>query len=131
MNITRRHLSLAVLALPSVAVRAQGAVSPLALVGQWTTTEMHASGAMLSATVRLLQTMEFRGSASVNGKVTLQYAGTWALEGQTLRWLYTESSAPIPAIGQVDVDELVSVDQNRLVLRSTLSGKQQTFIRVP
>jgi hypothetical protein len=51
------------------------------------------------------------------------------MSGNQLTWTYLKSPRPLPEMPLVDFDELVSIDAQRLVLRSKRSGKTNTFQR--
>ena len=109
---------------------AQAEVSPISLVGKWTTEAKHPSGATIASSVVLTQNMRFSASSTVDGKPFVQFGGTWSVAGNLLTWRYETSSAMTPGPGTTDVDEIVSVEASRLVLRSKLSGKQHEYVRV-
>lgn len=109
---------------------AQPEISPISLVGRWTTEAKHPNGATIAVDVVLTQNLKFRGSSTVDGKPFLEYGGTWSVTGNTLTWRYETSSGLSPAPGTTDSDEIVSVDVSRLILRSKLSGKQHEYIRI-
>lgn len=75
------------------------------------------------------QNMHFFASSTVDGKTFLDFDGTWSVSGNTLAWRYATSSGLTPLPGTTDTDEIVSIDATKLVLRSSLSGKQQEYIR--
>jgi hypothetical protein len=108
---------------------AQADISPISLVGKWTTESKHPSGATITSTVVLTQNLRFSASSMVDGKPFVQFAGTWSVAGNLLTWRYETSSAMTPAPGTTDMDEIVSVDASRLILRSKLSGKQHEYVR--
>ena len=108
---------------------AQTEVSPIALVGRWKSSAVHSSGASVIVNVTLGRNMKFHGTATVNDKPAMEYAGTWEVSGTTLVWRYENDTADMAAIGKVDTDEIVSVDSDKLVLRSSLSGKLREYLR--
>ena len=75
------------------------------------------------------QNMHFFASSAVDGKTFRDFEGTWSVSGNTLAWRYRTSSGLTPVPGTTDTDEIVSIDATKLVLRSSLSGKQQEYIR--
>jgi hypothetical protein len=73
---------------------------------------------------------KFSGSAAIVGKAfAMQFEGTWKVDGTRLVWTYTKSSPPLPEALRVDSDEVLSVDEKTLVVRSRLSGEVRTFKR--
>jgi len=125
----RRLGSVLILVCVLTTAFAQGQISPMSLVGRWSVSANHPSGATLVTHVVLTQNLRFFGSSTADGKTFHDFAGTWSVSGNTLVWRYEASSALFPAPGTTDTDEIVSVDATRLVLRSNLSGKQNEYIR--
>lgn len=125
----RRLLAVATLACILTSAYAQSQVSPMSLVGRWSMSASHPSGATLITHVILTQNLRFFGSSTADGKTFFEFAGTWSVSGNTLVWRYETSSGVFPAPGTTDTDEIVSVDATKLVLRSALSGKQNEYIR--
>ena len=120
-------LSLAASSLPATA---QSDFQPISLVGTWSATSKHPSGAAVVATVVLAQNQKFTGSVTVDDKPFWQYSGTWSVVGRTLTWRYEASTLAQAPAGTVDTDEVISVDKSKLVLLSKLSGKKNEFLRV-
>ena len=110
-----------------VALSAQTACS--ALPGSWSGTATRSNGPTLTTTFELKSDATFQGSVDANGAPFWTFSGTWACEGQRLAWTYRETSRPLPDAAKVDTDEIVLVDAERLVLRSTLSGQDRSFSR--
>lgn len=124
----RRMCSLILVFVLNSAI-AQSQISPMSLVGRWSASTNHPSGATTVTHVVFTQNMHFFGSSTVDGKTFLDFGGTWSVSGNTLAWHYENSSGLTPAPGTTDTDEIVSVDASRLVLRSSPSGKQNEYLR--
>ena len=109
---------------------AQGqAISPLSLVGKWSTSERRADGTVVTTDVTLTQTQRFSGTATVQGKEFWSYSGSWEVTDGRLIWHYENSSRPLPESAKTDVDDIISVDAGKLLLTSRLNGKQQVYLR--
>ena len=106
-----------------------GEVSPILLTGKWTASETMPSGAVMTMDLTLTQNMKFSGLAKVQGNDFWSYSGAWELKGNQLTWHYENSSRPLPEAAKTDIDDIVSVDGDRLVLNSRLSGKQHIYVR--
>jgi hypothetical protein len=119
-------LSFATSLLPAFA---QSDVQPISLVGTWSATAKHPSGAAVVATVVFTQNQKFTGSVTVDDKPFWQYSGTWSVIGRTLTWRYEASTLAQAPAGTVDTDEVIVVDKSKLVLLSKLSGKQNEYLR--
>lgn len=126
-----RFIIIAILCFASLFGRAwaQAEVSPLALVGSWSLTEMHPSGASITTVVKLSQNMKFSGVATVDSKPFMNFSGTWSVEGKTLKWRYEASSNPSIPSGYTDADEIAAVSPSELNLVSALSGKKHTYTK--
>ena len=94
---------------------AQSQISPMSLVGRWSASTNHPSGATMVTHVVFTQNMHFFGSSTV--------------DGNTLARHYETSSELTPAPGTTGTDEIISVDASKLVLRSSPSGKQYEYLR--
>jgi hypothetical protein len=111
-------------------IHAEGAaVSPISLVGKWSGTEHVANGATRVIEIEIRQNLRFAGSAAVDGKVYWTYGGTWELKDNQILWHYDASSRPLPEKAKADIDDIVSVDAEKMVLHSRLTGKQNIFLR--
>lgn len=111
-------------------VHAQQEVAPIAIVGNWTTTVQHPSGATITTVVQFAQSMQFKSSSTVNGAAFIEASGTWKLSDKILEWRYEQSSHPAIQKGFVDSDVIESVSSNEMSLVSKLSGKKQRYQRV-
>jgi hypothetical protein len=100
-----------------------------ALVGQWSGTATRPNGPMLATTFELKGDATFQGTVNVNGTPFWAFGGTWECKGGQLTWKYQGSSRPLSDAAKVDTDEIVSVDNERLVLRSGSSGQDRLFMR--
>jgi hypothetical protein len=101
-----------------------------ALVGKWFGTATRPSGPTLATTFEVKNDATFQGSVDANGAPFWTFSGTWECKGRQLTWTYRESSRPLPDAAKVDTDEIMSVDTERLVLRSTLSGQNRSFSKM-
>jgi len=104
---------------------------PIAFVGRWTSSAPHPTAGEVTIVVSIAQTMRFSGSATVDGRPYWTYGGTVRIDGQKLVWHYDVSSIALPEASRTDVDDILSVDAERIVLRSQRSGGAlRTFLRV-
>ncbi len=109
---------------------AQGqTISPVSLVGKWSTSERGADGTVVTTTLTLTQTLRFSGTATVQGKEFWSYSGSWEVTDRHLVWHYENSSRPLLDSAKTDTDDIISVDARKLVLASHLSGKQHVYLR--
>jgi hypothetical protein len=127
--VDMRGLCSLILVFVMNAAFAQTQISPMALVGRWSASAVDPSGATMVTHVVFTQNMHFFASSTVDGRTFLDLDGTWSASGNALAWRYRTSSGLTPVPGITDTDEIVSVDASRLVLRSSLSGKQYEYLR--
>lgn len=99
------------------------------LAGSWVTRATRPDGLAIEASMSLTRDGKFSGRATANGKPLMTYEGTWKLAGQRLSWVYTKSSPELPEAARIDSDELVSVDDKALVLRSDRSAETRRYQR--
>jgi hypothetical protein len=128
-----RSLLVAVLVCIAITLqpsRAQGGgFSPVLLTGKWIASETLPNGAVMSMDLTLTPDMKFSGLAKVQGNDFWSYSGSWELSENQLTWHYENSSRPLSEAMKTDIDDIVSVDGDRLVLNSRLSGKQHVYVR--
>ena len=128
-----RFVVLAALACLATAVQpshAQGGdVPPRLLIGKWSASATMPNGAVMATDLALTQDRKLSGLATVQGKEFWSYSGTWEVKGSQLIWHYVNSSQPLPESAKTDIDDIVSVDSEKLVLTSKLSGKQSVYLR--
>jgi len=126
-----RYLVIAILLTiaPSLVAANTQDSAPIAFVGKWAATVKNSNGATVVDHVVLNQNMTFDGRLTVNGKLAWKYSGTWSITRSLFVWHYEVSSRPMTESERVDTDEIVSVDDSKLVLLSKLSGKQFEYVR--
>ncbi len=108
--------------------QAADALSDL-LLGRWAATETSPSGVATKADINFQKDMQFTGSLSANGVHVWDYAGTWSVKENTITWHYETSSRPMPDAAKTDIDEIVLVDQAKLILLSKSTGVKHSFDR--
>lgn len=121
---------LALFAAKPLLASEQAPPSPIALVGRWTSSATHPTAGEMTIVVSIAQTMRFNGSGTVGGKPYWTYGGTVRIDGRQLIWHYDSSSIALPEVARTDVDDIVSVDADRLVLKSHRSGALRTLRRL-
>jgi len=98
-------------------------------VGSWHWSGTAPNGAPASAVIVFKDDLSFSTEMKSQGVVVFHAVGVWAVSGRQLFWSYLRSQPPLPADKKEDEDEIVSLDGDRLVLRSKLSGKEREFVR--
>jgi hypothetical protein len=101
------------------------------LLGRWRGTERAADGTTGEVEFEFRVTGRFDGSLRPDRQSEWRFAGDWSVRDRQLTWVYTGSSVPLAPELREDVDEIVSVDAQRLVLRSRRSGELRSFTRAP
>ncbi len=99
------------------------------LAGSWITRATRPDGLTIEAFMSLTPDGKFSGRAIANGAPLMTYEETLKLAGQRLNWVYTKTSPELPEAARVDGDELVSVDDKTLVLRSDRGGETRRYQR--
>lgn len=100
-----------------VAIRAES------LVGNW-----KEIGERYHAYFTLGRDGTFKGRIEENNKTVWQYAGTWTLKGDVLRWVYTTSSLKGIAPGTVDEDKVLEITCTSATFRNQ-GGRTGIFHR--
>jgi len=131
----RRTLAVLLMGLPLAAspirsTPAEAVVSPIALVGRWTSSATHPTAGEMTVVVVIAQTLRFTGTATVQRRPFFEFGGTVRVSGRTLVWQYETSSIDLPDAARTDVDDIVSVDADQLVLKSRRSGAVHTLRRL-
>jgi hypothetical protein len=127
---SRRSAIAALLAITVLPSTQAAEPSAIALVGRWTGSATHPTAGEVTITLSITQTMKFSGDAQVGGKPFWTYAGTIALEGRRLIWRYETSSIAMSDAMKTDIDEVISLDADELVVKSTLSGERRVLRRL-
>ncbi len=120
-------LCLAFVALTSHAQ--SGTDAAIAMVGKWSATESKSNGAGAAMNISMTQSMKFSGSAKMDGKEFWTFSGTWEVQGNEITWHYDKSSRALADAAKTDTDEIISVDAEKMVLRSKVTGQRRTLLR--
>lgn len=99
------------------------------LVGVWRSQETRADRVTAETAMRIQPDGRFSGATTMNGKPFMVYEGMWNLNGNKLVWTYTKTTPPLPESIRIDTDELISIDDKKLVLRSVSNGQTHSFQR--
>ncbi len=105
------------------------AIDPEALHGEWTVKEEHPEAGEVVTLFSINPDSSFAGTMTVAGKVVWRYSGNWYLDGNLITWFYTQSTPPLMLVDETEVDELVSVDNEKLVYRSGKRDVLETLYR--
>jgi hypothetical protein len=98
-------------------------------VGTWTWNGPAPDGSPAVSTMTLKDDLSFTGSLTIAGKLVFSGSGVWSISGRRVLWTYLSSEPPLPLDKREDEDEIVTLDRDRLILRSKLSGKERGFVR--
>lgn len=98
-------------------------------VGSWQWSGAAPNGTPVAAAMILKEDLTFSTQVKSQGAVVFNAAGAWSVLGRGLFWTYMDSQPPLPADKKEDEDEIVSLDGDRLLLRSKLSGQEREFLR--
>jgi hypothetical protein len=98
-------------------------------VGAWHWSGTAPNGNPAKAAMILKEDLSFSTEIKSQGALVFDAAGVWSVSGGRLFLTYMRSRPPLPADKKEDEDEIISLDGDRLVLRSKLSGKEREFLR--
>jgi hypothetical protein len=103
--------------------------SAVELVGTWSTSEPLPDGRIMALQFSLAHNRTFSGSATLEGKQFWTYSGSWQIKGTQVIWNYVNSSRLLPDGAKTDIDDIVSLEPDKLVLLSHLTGKKRELVR--
>lgn len=101
------------------------------LVGNWVMKEKQTDGKLVVAQIHLKSDLSFACDISVDGQQIFTATGIWQRQGNEMHWTYAYSTPELPQSAREDVDEIMTVGQDQIVLKSSLTGKQRTMTRLP
>jgi hypothetical protein len=105
------------------------AIDPMTLHGEWTVKEQHPDAGEVVTLFSINPDNSFSGTMTVTGNVVWRYSGNWYLDGNLITWFYTRSEPPLMLADETEVDEIVSVDSEKLVYRSGKRDVLETLYR--
>jgi hypothetical protein len=105
------------------------AIDPAALYGEWIVREQHPDAGEVVTLFSINADGSFAGTMTVAGNVVWSYSGNWSLDGNLIAWFYTRSSPPLMLVDETEVDEIISVDSEKLVYRSGKRDVLETLYR--
>ena len=114
---------------PTAATGQVAAIDPASLYGEWTVKEQHPEAGEVVTLFSINPDSSFAGTMSVAGKVVWNYSGNWYLEGNQITWFYTQSTPPLMLVDETEVDEIITVDGDKLVYRSGKRDVLETLYR--
>jgi hypothetical protein len=105
------------------------AIDPVTLHGEWTVKEQHPDAGEVVTLFSINPDNSFAGTMTVAGNVVWSYSGNWYLDGNLITWFYTRSTPALMLADETEVDEIVSVDSEKLVYRSGKRDVLETLYR--
>lgn len=105
------------------------AIEPESLHGQWTVKEQHPDAGEVITLFSINPDNSFTGTMTVAGDVVWRYSGNWYLDGNLITWFYTQSAPPLMLVDETEVDEIITVDSEKLVYRSGKRDVLETLYR--
>jgi hypothetical protein len=98
--------------------------------GTWQATSLAPTGQRVIADVVLKDDLSFTARvSSLDGRSVFSAVGVWSVNGKSMYWTYIRSVPPLPDDRKEDEDEIVLHSGDRLLLRSTTTGKEYEYIR--
>jgi len=100
------------------------------LYGQWIVKEQHPEAGEVVTLFSINSDASFAGTLTVAGEVVWTYSGAWSLDGNLITWIYTESTPPLMQVNEAEIDEILSIDDEKLTYRSGTRDVVETLYRV-
>jgi hypothetical protein len=116
--------------VPEMPPATVAAINPEMLYGQWTVKEQHPDAGEVVTLFSINPDSSFAGTMTVAGNVVWSYSGNWYLDGNLITWFYTQSTPPLMLVDETEVDEIITVDSDKLVYRSGKRDVLETLYRV-
>jgi hypothetical protein len=101
------------------------------LVGTWQAHESHPAQGDIETVFTIHDDRTFAGTMAINNETVWSYGGTWALEGSSITWHYTQSSLALLEAHKTETDEILSLSDDSLTYRSGSRGSISTLQRRP
>lgn len=98
-------------------------------VGTWDYNGLGPNGQAASMQLVLKEDLTFSAQVQSQGATIFSAVGVWSVAGQKLQWTYMRSEPPLPAHKKDDEDEIISLANDRLRIRSKISGLERELIR--
>jgi hypothetical protein len=105
------------------------AIDPGSLHGEWIVKEQHPDAGEVVTLFSINPDSTFAGTMTVAGNVVWSYSGNWYLDGNLITWFYTQSTPPLMLVDETEVDEIITVDSEKLVYRSGKRDVLETLYR--
>ena len=105
------------------------AIAPESLHGQWTVKEQHPDAGEVITLFSINPDSSFAGTMTVAGNVVWSYSGNWYLDGNLITWFYTQSTPPLMLVDETEVDEIITIDSEKLTYRSGKRDVVETLYR--
>lgn len=114
---------------PDDPAAAVAAIDPETIYGDWTVKEQHPDAGEVVTLFSINADNSFAGTMTVAGNVVWTYSGSWYLDGNQITWFYNSSTPPLALADETEVDEIVSVDGEKLIYRSGKRDVLETLYR--
>lgn len=101
------------------------------LHGRWTVKEQHPESGEVVTLFSVNGDSTFAGTMTVAGEVVWTYSGNWYLDGNHITWVYNESTPPLMQVNEAEVDEILTIDEEKLTYHSGTRDVVETLYRVP
>lgn len=102
-----------------------------AYIGTWTSESKLPDGQPMTAKMNMDQYLNFRTEVSVKGKLIFVGTGNWYVSDKKIFWTYMYSDPHLSDDDKRDEDEVISLDENVLVLKNKKTGKTHTYRKFP
>lgn len=99
------------------------------LIGTWQAHESHPERGDIETVFTIRDDSTFAGTMTINNETVWTYGGSWALEGSSITWHYTQSSLTLLESDRSETDEILSLGDDTLTYRSGSRGSVSTLQR--
>jgi hypothetical protein len=108
---------------------AVAAIDPGTLYGEWIAKEQHPDAGEVVTLFSINADSSFAGTMTVADNVVWRYSGNWYLDGNLITWFYTQSMPALNLADETEVDEIITVDSEKLIYRSGKRDALETIYR--
>lgn len=99
------------------------------LAGKWISEDSLPDGRRISSMLHLKRDLSFETTVSMQGQLVFLATGVWSKSAEGIHWTYIHSSPELPADKRHDDDQIVSMTESALTLKSALSNRERVFNR--
>lgn len=100
-------------------------------IGVWESKSTLSDGQVITAKMNMDPHLNFKAEVSVRDKLMFVGTGNWYVNDKKIFWTYLYSSPQLSDADKADEDEIISFQENELVLKNKRTGRTNTFKKLP